>query len=68
MSSFIVLGLIPGTNIQVTFSMWLAAISAVLLLVTLRLLRQQIVAWRIAFAVFSAARSAQPFMFGTFRL
>ncbi len=62
MSSFIVLGLIPGTNIQVTFSMWLAAISAVLFLITLRTLRKQIVAWRIALAVFSATRTAQPLL------
>lgn len=31
MQNFIVLGLIPGTQIQITFLMWLYAFSAVLL-------------------------------------
>jgi hypothetical protein len=37
MQNFIVLGIIPGTNIQVNFGMWLCVIaSAILIYVSLR--------------------------------
>ncbi|MDB5175530.1 MAG: hypothetical protein JWM81_388 [Candidatus Saccharibacteria bacterium] len=46
MEKFIVLGQVPGTDIQITFTLWLELMTAVMLLVVLMLLfvshRQQL--------------------------
>jgi len=51
MSNFIVLGLIPGTNIELTFNTWLAALTLVGVLLSLRRVRTYITVLQIAFAI-----------------
>lgn len=42
MQSFIVLGLIPGTHIQITFQMWIGIFVAFIILVSLPMLLRKI--------------------------
>ena len=43
MYTFLVLGLVPGTNIQITFIIWLECIEALLLAVSLYILGRRLV-------------------------
>lgn len=56
MSNFLVLGLIPGTNIQVTFTHWLLAIGAVAAVIAARQLRTPYLMARMALVVWRSTQ------------
>jgi len=56
MQNFIVLGFIPGTQVQITFKMWLIGFAAFVFLTTLVFRRKALRSWLVAYCVSHAIR------------
>lgn len=73
MQSFIVLGIIPGTNLQITFTLWVYLLAALMtymsrhaLLAACRTLRTTLIICRAAWAI-SGGDLTQPDAFSLYR-
>ncbi|HEX3568891.1 MAG TPA: hypothetical protein VHT70_04435 [Candidatus Saccharimonadales bacterium] len=62
MANFFVLGLVPGTNLQITFYLWLLGASGLCLLIIVRMMQRTHLLrnWIIAIQLFHLTRQSFP--------
>lgn len=62
MVAFLMLGIIPGTNIQITFASWVWLVAAIISIATLKtaIRKHRIVALFVALSIRHAVKAAKP--------